>query len=162
MVRFIRNLDKAVTFLVENVRDPNDDPRHARDKLRKRILHALGNGDLRVSDMLFDSGDGPLPPPQFIAWARQKWPEQLQRFAALQTGVAKEGFRVRDTSYGDVLPGDIEKCQDYLQTAYSGLRALGKDLHAALSEIERLKIIEAKYEAIREKNRQNARQPRKE
>ena len=127
MVRFMRNLDKAVTFLVKHVRDPNDDPRQARDKIRKRVLHALAAGDLSADSMLFDTGDGAEPPPRFVAWARTKWPAELQRFTAELIGDGGSVAGFMDAAHGDVLPGEIGRCQDYLQHAYSGIRAMAKE-----------------------------------
>jgi hypothetical protein len=161
-VRFMRNLDKAVSFLLEHARDPNDDLRQARDKHRKRILYAISTGDLEPDSLLCDTVDWVPPPPRFVAWARTKWPTEMQAFLARYDNVNRSALGLQDILIGDIIPGELEKCQDYLMQAYSGIRAMASELHNALKEIERLEPIEAKYEAICEKNRQNAARPRKE
>jgi hypothetical protein len=160
--QFLNDLASAVTFLVHHARDPNDDPRQARDKIRKRLLYAIEKGELLPGALMIVSDEGALPAPEFITWARTKWPSEFNAFPALIAGITQSSFNVGDKVLPYVYPGDIPRCHDALRDAYRINRELSTQVGAALVEIDRLQPIEAKYVALCEKNRQNAMRPRKE
>lgn len=138
--------------------NPKGEPVRATvDKVRKRLLYAVETDDLHVIEpvKLFHV-------PQVMAWARRKWPEFFREVQIHHEANGQSHLRLKDTITADWIPAEIEQCQDVLQTAYTTIHTLERELAAAHKELARLRPLAERYEANREKNRRSAKRPRKE
>ena len=140
--------------------NPKGEPlRTTVDKVRKRLLYAVEHDELHLIG----------PPPlglfhvqQVMAWARRKWPEAFSEVQVHHEAEGQSHLGLKDSLTADVIPGELERCQDVLQTAYTTIHTLERELAVAHKELARLRPLAERYEQNREKNRRSAKRPRKE
>ncbi|HEY2344897.1 MAG TPA: hypothetical protein VGH80_03320 [Xanthomonadaceae bacterium] len=162
MEQYLAVIDRAVTFLVPHVRDPNDSYRQARDKVRKRVMFAAARGEFRADQVMGGTPDQPLPTGTFIAWARKKWPSKLDAYPAEYCVDTGSKAMLSDAAYTVSYPPDVEQCHEILRASAKAIRVLTKQLMEAQNEITRLRPIEAQFDAWCRKNQKNAERRRKE
>lgn len=154
---FTHTLTQVANVLAPAVRQPGEELRAAIDKVRKRVEYAVEMGDLQAQGAL---GMRFYCLPLVIAWAREKWPGNFLGLPAEHEKTAKSAFGIGDQLGSNTYPGDLDRSHDALKLAYGQIKELAKALKAAYAEIDRLEPLAAKYENIREKNRQSAQRPR--
>jgi hypothetical protein len=130
------------------------------DKVRKRLLYAVGKGDLQTMGLaneyqLFYAA-------QTFAWARKKWPESFDDIPIKQDAVASDSLGVTDKVKTWVYPGTVDACHELLREAYDEIEILQAELASAELENARLQPLAERYIENREKNRRSARKPRKD
>lgn len=155
--QFTHTLTQVANILAPAVRQPGEELRAAIDKVRKRVEYAVETGELQTQGV---SQARCYCLPLVIAWAREKWPGNFLALPAEHDKKAKSGVGFGDQLGSNTYPGDLDWSHDALKQAYGQIKELGAALKAAYAEIDRLEPLAAKYENIREKNRQSAQRPR--
>lgn len=145
----------AVAKIAERACNPSETEREARNRISHLISYAVKRGKLaKSSHGFFVFGD-------LATWARNKWPGKFDDWPC--TPFVKPTNIAIGTSIGSpvILPGSLKRSHDMILDMHEKLARLEKSLQAAQLEIERLRPDAEKWCKNREKNRENASNPRK-
>lgn len=147
--------EESVAFILRHLDFPASEQRALRDKVRKRVTYALGNGDLgRVDVQTLDVDRNHL-----IIWARTKWPGRFTMPIDVR-GQLAETVGLAAEADGFELPVDLAQCHDRIRLLTGQNRMLTMMLDQKASIIAELRPLAEQYKRNREKNRASAKKPR--
>lgn len=155
------SLWQMAMLIAERVRRPDETLRQAADKARKRLVHAVAKGDLTLAQTQAGQPGPVLRTSDAVLWARGKHPGEFLDIPVSSSVRLVEALGVADSASGQVLPGDLQRCQQALREAYERIERLDQLLDATLTEYGRVAPLAERYERNRAKNQASARKPRK-
>lgn len=147
--------EESVAFILRHLEFPASEQRAMRDKVRKRIIYALGNGKLARLDVLTQDVDRN----QLITWARSNWPGRFTMPVDVR-GQLAETVCLTAEADGFELPADLAQCHDRIRLLTARNRMLTMMLNQQASIIAELRPLAEQYKRNREKNRASAKKPR--
>lgn len=149
------NFEQIVDFILERLDVPAPDRRATRDKVRKRVRYALGDGTLPRIDILSMDVDRD----ELICWARSKWPGKFNIPVSIR-GFLSDQVKLTGNTEGLLLPADVDTCHALLLQKRALLQAMEAKCRALENIIADLRPDAEKYRQMREKNRLSAKRPR--
>lgn len=150
------NFDEAVEFILSRLDIPVPDQRATRDKVRKRIIYAHGNGSLPRLDIHTRDVDRN----ELIVWARKKWRGRFEQDKTIQIADCIDGLNLADSLSVNEYPNSVERCHELLRNANLMLAAMSMRMQVQDRLIRSLRPLAEQYERNRERNRTSARKPR--
>lgn len=145
----------AVARIAERTRLPEDREREAKNRVSKRIGHAMKQGKLVESaPRVFVFGE-------LAAWVRDTWPGLFNDWPCPM--YADYGSTAVCTSFIDAVvhPGTIERCHDVIDEMHEKINILEQSLKDAQFEIERIRPLAEQWKELCDRNKENAGKPRK-
>jgi hypothetical protein len=144
----------AVARIAERTRLPEDREREARNRVSKRIGHAVNQGKLVESERgFFVFGE-------LAAWVRNTWPGSFDDWPCTRSADYVSSARCDDFLDMVVLPGTIKSCHDLIVEMHEQIKILEQSLKDAQLEIERTRPLAEHWKELCNKNKENAGKPR--
>jgi hypothetical protein len=150
------SLSDAVEFVLSRLEIRSSETRATRDKVRHRLIYALGNGSLPRIDLLTTDVDRN----ELILFARKKWPGRFNQDKTVQHAGCSDSANLSDRLTVQEYPADVAKCHELIRKQNATLRLLVIRARATDELIEQWRPMVKQYELNCAKNRESARKPR--
>lgn len=144
----------AVARIAERTRLPEDREREAKNRVSKRISHAVKQGKLvESSHRNFVFGE-------LAAWVRNTWPGLFNDWPCRMSADFASAAVYSSFFDAVVLPGTIKRCHDVISEMHERINSLERSLKDAQLEIERIRPLAERWEELCSRNKENAGKPR--
>ena len=141
---------KAVRLIARTVRREDESDKQACNRVSQRFTYATRNGRLpRMVSGKFVFGE-------LAAWTQDTWRGKFLDWPALRISTGRAELKMGRAiveGVGTVLPADLPMCHEHITALSTEVAALRRENAALQREVEELRLLKVRDEAIREARR---------